>query len=252
MKISIITVCLNSELTIAKTINSILEQSHSDLELLVIDGLSTDNTIQVASSFKDQRVKVLSDKDNGIYNAMNKGLELATGDIILFLNSDDFLAERQVLSEVISLFDKTKADIIYGGIAYVGKNKKILYEWMPQKFKRKSYKNGFHTPHPAFYAKKKLYDKKGGFDENFKVAADFDLMLRFMEDAETKSVLSNKIMVHMSAVGFSSKLKNIAVGFFEIHQSLERHFMVHNKLTYSLQRYLPKLFKKLKLIKRGN
>lgn len=174
MKISIITVCYNSEKTIKDTIESVLKQTYKDFEYLIIDGKSNDNTINIINKYNDQRIKLISEKDNGIYDAMNKGIKLSSGDIIATLNSDDVLANENIFKTVIDNFDEN-VDIIYANIKYYNNDfTKVIRD-----FKSGQKQNDYFCPaHPSMYIKKEVFNKIGTYNLNYKIAADFDFMVR--------------------------------------------------------------------------
>jgi len=207
MKISIITVCFNSEKTIAQTIESVLSQNSVSLEYIIIDGLSTDNTLKIIESyqsrFNDKGIiyKWISEKDNGIYDAMNKGINMATGDIIGILNSDDRYTDGNVLHKVVDIFTNNEIDCCFGNILYIKGNKPYRY-WKAGK--PRTFKYGWMPPHPAFFVKKSIYEKYGLFRLDCGVNADYELMLRFLEKYNIRSTWINKIFVYMNAGGKSN------------------------------------------------
>lgn len=247
-KVTIITVCYNSEGTIADTINSVLSQSFENFEIIIIDGESTDSTLKILSHFDDERISILSETDDGIYDAMNKGLAMANGDIISILNSDDMFANDNVLSTVMNKFKTSNADIIYAGISYINQNKVLKADWLPSDFIRGSYKKGFHTPHPGFFVKRKIYAAYGNFDTSMKVAADFDLMLRFMENKNIRSERLDEIVVLMRTGGASTKWRNILIGLKDIRKSLVKSELKTNFFLYSFHRYLSKISRLRRLL----
>ena len=180
MKISVITVCFNSAATVGDTIKSFLAQQHKDAEMVVVDGASTDRTVQIVESFCDPRIRVLSEPDSGIYDAMNKGLQLVTGDAVGILNSDDTYHDPFALSRIASALEL--ADIVYGDLFCVRSHisKEVVRIWKPGKFTKHSYKLGWMPPHPTFYVRRKVVDRVGDFDCSYKIASDYDFMLRAM------------------------------------------------------------------------
>lgn len=206
MKISIITVCYNSEKTIERTIESVLSQKNVDLEYLVIDGKSKDKTVEIAESYRSRfeerkiRYVVQSEKDDGIYDAMNKGIRLSSGDIIGILNSDDWYAENDVLSTVADVFWKKQAETLYGNLLYVKNGKPYRY-WRSGKFH--TFKHGWMPPHPAFFVTSEAYKKYGLYRLDCGVNADYELMLRFLEKKKATTCWVDKTFVNMSAGGTS-------------------------------------------------
>ena len=180
MKISVITVCFNSEHTIGDTIRSFLSQEYRNSELLIIDGGSQDNTVALAHSFEDPRIRVISEPDNGIYDAMNKGLRLFEGDAVGTLNSDDTYHDSLSLSRVAATLQQ--ADIAYGDLVFVRDHtsKEVVRTWKAGQFSRHSFRLGWMPPHPTFYARRHVVERVGYFDCSYKIAADYDYMLRAM------------------------------------------------------------------------
>ena len=207
MKVSIITPTFNSEKTISDNINSILKQNHEDWEQIIIDNKSSDKTIQLINKFNNPKINIYSDSDLGIYDALNKGIEKASGEVISILHSDDFYYEDTVLFNIIDNFRKNRAKIIYGNLVYVGKNNndKVIRFWKSNKFKTGFFYNGWSPPHPSFFAKKEVYDKFGNYNINLGNASDIDLMFRFLEKNKLESLYLNKIFVVMRYGGASNK-----------------------------------------------
>lgn len=206
MKISIITVCYNSSKTIARTIESILIQKNVQLEYLIIDGASKDNTVAIVESYrekfesKDISFIVITEPDKGIYDAMNKGVKHATGEIIGILNSDDYYTSSDVLFSVSKGFDDNNIDSLYGNLLYVKNGKPYRY-W--KSGKPRSLKFGWMPPHPAFFVKKDIYHKYGLFRLDCGTAADYELMLRFLEKDRISTLWINKTFTNMEAGGAS-------------------------------------------------
>ena len=206
MKISIITVCYNSEKTISKTIESVLRQTNALFEYLIIDGASKDNTVQIAESYREQFVQkgiayhIQSESDKGIYDAMNKGIRSATGDIIGILNSDDRYATEDVLSTVIDAFERTQTETIYGNLLYI-KNEQPYRYWRSGKFH--TFKHGWMPPHPAFFVTKDAYLKYGLYRLDCGVNADYEFMLRLLEKENATTCWVDKTFVYMAAGGTS-------------------------------------------------
>lgn len=251
-RFSVIIVTLNAEHTISVALNSVLNQTLEDIEVIIVDGASTDRTLELIRHFNDPRVKIISEKDDGIYFAMNKGINFSRGEFIHFLNADDFFANDDVLLPVYNLFVETEACVIYSDIAFVDGTGKILARWRSSPFKRGEISNGFHVPHPGFFAKAALYDRLGGFDESMSIAADFDLMARFLEDDYTKVKYFQKTTVHMNPHGYSSRLSSIIIGFFEIRRTLKKLGAQTTSLRFILNRYRNKLFRKLMVLFKGS
>ncbi len=183
MKISIITTTYNSEATIRDTIESVLAQTWKDIEYIVIDGASRDSTAAIVQSYVEtfgDRLVFQSEPDQGIYDAMNKGLNLATGDVIGILNSDDFFSSPTILETVAEVMQNKEFDAVYGDVHYVSPNnlKRCVRYYSSKSFTPKRMRMGFMPAHPSFYCRKGIYRHYGGFDTTYKVAADFELLLR--------------------------------------------------------------------------
>jgi glycosyltransferase involved in cell wall biosynthesis len=204
MKISIITVCFNSIKSIKIVIQSVLSQVDIDLEYILVDGNSTDGTIDVIKGYAEkypQIIKWASEPDNGIYDAMNKGIVMATGGIIGILNSDDFYASNKILSLVDNIMTTNNTDSCYGNLMYIKNNKPYRY-W--RSGKQESFKFGWMPPHPAFFVKKGIYEKHGVFRLNCGVNGDYELMLRFLEKYNISTIWLDEVLVYMSAGGRSN------------------------------------------------
>lgn len=205
MKVSIITVCYNSESTVSRTIKSVLEQAYTNIEYIVIDGDSEDNTVAKVEQFESEISYFISEKDNGIYDAMNKGIRLATGDIIGILNSDDLFYDNNVLTNVVKAFEESNADCVYGNIVYFKKNiQDINRVWKTRAFYDGFFESGEMPPHPALFVKKRVYDEIGLFRTDFKVAADLEFMIRMLRKNKFTSYFVNQFFVRMRLGGAST------------------------------------------------
>jgi len=182
LKVSIITVCYNSAKTIKETIDSVVNQSYKDIEYIVIDGASKDGTIDIVSSYSDKVSKFISEPDNGIYNAMNKGIKIATGDIVGILNSDDFFNNNEVVQRIVDEFNNNNIDAIYGDIQFVKPDNldKVVRYYSSKNFNPQKFKYGFMPAHPSFYVKRVFFERIGYYKEDYKIAADYELLVRFL------------------------------------------------------------------------
>lgn len=211
MKISIVTVAFNAEKTIRDTINSVLSQKGVDLEYVIIDGKSTDQTVPIIQEFKNQIDQFVSEADQGIYDGMNKGVKLAKGDIIGILNSDDFYWDDKVLQKVTHLFEDETVDGVYADLVYVdaADTNKITRAWKSGDYKKGAFKKGWMPPHPTFFVRKQVYEKYGAYSLDLKSAADYEFMLRTIHKHEIKIAYLPEIIVKMRAGGVSNaSLKN--------------------------------------------
>jgi glycosyltransferase len=206
LKISIITVAQNAGDTIADTLNSIASQTWRDIEHIIIDGASGDNTLEVVSAYAHVS-KVLSEPDQGLYFAMNKGIALASGEIVGILNADDFYASNDVLEKVANLFERTQCDTAYGNLVYVSRDNlfDIRRYWRAGKFTLNSFYQGWSPPHPTFFVRRSAYLQYGCFDTRFKMAADYELMLRFLLKNKLSAAYLNELMVKMRTGGLSNR-----------------------------------------------
>ena len=226
MKVTIITVSYNSAKTIQDTIDSIKSQDYNDIEYIVIDGASNDKTLDILKKHKDVISKMISEPDNGIYDAMNKGLKMATGDIIGILNSDDFYLNNDCITKIVDCFSKENCDIVYTNINYVNQDdtSKIVRKWRCSEYKKGAFRNGWHPAHPGFFVRKRLYDEYGNFDTNLRIAADFDIMYRFIEIFKSKSKFLDYTSVGMRIGGESNQsLINIFKGNNDVIKSFSKY-----------------------------
>lgn len=207
MKVTIITPSFNSAETIQDTITSVAKQTYPHLEYIIVDGGSTDGTLNIIRNNADHISVWVSEPDKGIYDAMNKGIRMATGDIVAILNSDDFYVHANVISEVVNHFNKSGADSIYGNIQYVGRQHtdKIIRNWVSGPYQRRKFLLGWMPPHPAFFVKRKIYQACGHFDTRLKTSADYELMLRFLYKHKISSHYLPELLVHMRTGGASNQ-----------------------------------------------
>ena len=184
MKISIITVVYNNKDTIANAIDSVLSQTFKNIEYIIVDGKSTDGTLEIINQYGSNINKIVSEKDDGIYDAMNKGLKLATGDVIGILNSDDIYANNNILNEVIIHFSNDlDLDILYGDLVYVKNDNinKIVRTWTSKAYSSNFFENGGVPPHPSLFVSSRVYQKAGYFNLKYRLAADYEFMLRIFK-----------------------------------------------------------------------
>lgn len=219
-KVSIITATFNSAKTLQNTIESVMNQSYTSIEHLIIDGLSKDNTMQVVQAYP--HLSVYQEKDKGIYDAMNKGVTKASGQIVAILNSDDFYASNDVIKNVVDLFEKTNCDAVYGDLVYVDEENtnKVVRHWKAGNFRYGKFKWGWMPPHPTVFVKKEVYLKHGLFNLSLTSAADYELMLRFMYKHKINVQYLPQLLVKMRVGGKSNKsLKNRLIANAEDRQA---------------------------------
>lgn len=221
--VSIITVCYLSERTIEDTILSVISQDYPFIEYIIVDGNSIDNTVQIIEKYDKYISKKISEPDNGIYDAMNKGILLATGDIIGILNSDDIFYDTEVLADVISEFEKCpELDILYGDLNYVSKDNinKVVRNWVSKQYHDSFFEDGNVPPHPTLFLRSRVYKEVGLFDLKYKLAADYEFMLRIFKKYSFKSRYINRLIVKMRLGGVTNKkFINIFLGNKEILSS---------------------------------
>ena len=214
LKVSIITATYNSVNTFEMCANSVLNQTYSNIEYIIVDGQSNDGTIEIIKSiaFNHNNVNWISEKDNGIYDALNKGIELATGDIIGFVHSDDFLSNKTIISSIVEYFKIQNADGIYGDLHYVSKDNinKVVRNWISKPFKSNLLKRGWMPPHPTLYLKSEVFKVYGGFDLNFDISADYDFISRIFKQPHLNFYYLPITIVKMRIGGASNRnFKNI-------------------------------------------
>ncbi len=181
IKVSIVTVTYNSASTIRRAIESVLAQDYKSIEYIIIDGNSTDSTLDIIREFEGQIARVVSEPDKGIYDAMNKGIALATGDIVGILNSDDYFSHASVVSTIVNQFDET-VDAVYGDVQFVSASTgKVVRYFSSKKFRPSRLKMGLSPAHPSFYVKREYYERYGNYNTDYRIAADFDLFARFFQ-----------------------------------------------------------------------
>lgn len=223
-KISIITVTYNSAKTLEQTIHSVLLQDHPDIEYIIVDGASTDGTLEIIRKYRHKIDHFISEKDDGLYYAINKGIALATGDIIGILHADDFYIDDHVLSKVNTVFSKTGADAVYADLYYVDSNNtdKIIRKWKSGSYTDGKFLWGWMPPHPAFFVKKEVYQKYGMFNTSLRSAADYELMLRFIHKNKIKLAYLPEFIVKMRTGGQSNaSMKNRAKANMEDRKAWE-------------------------------
>ena len=206
MKVTIITVTLNSARFLEESIRSVIEQDFSDIEHIVIDGGSTDGTLTIIEKYRSHIAKYVSEKDNGMYDAINKGMKIAGGDIIGILNSDDILASPDVITTIVAGFDEPEVDAVYGDLVYVDplNISKIKREWKGLEFKRSRFKYGWMPAHPTFYFRKNLLEKFGYYETHYFTASDYEFMARYLFYFRVKAEYIPKLIVKMRTGGMSN------------------------------------------------
>jgi glycosyltransferase involved in cell wall biosynthesis len=206
-KISIITVSLNCADTISDAINSVLAQSYPIIEYIIIDGASSDGTKEIIESYGNRILKVVSEPDRGLYDAINKGIRLSTGDVIGIVHSDDFLHDNRVIEKIAEAFLESDIQAVIGDIQFVDpvKTTRVVRYYSSKKFTPRKFKFGFMPAHPGFYARRELFEKYGYYKTDYKIAADFELLLRFILKQKIKYTYLEMPIVSMRTGGLSNK-----------------------------------------------
>ena len=217
MKISIITVAYNSALTIRKTIESVMTQDYPNIEYIIVDGKSSDGTLNIAIEYVEKfngRLKIISEKDNGLYDAMNKGIQISTGDVIGILNSDDFFTTKNSISRIAQAFEEN-IDGVYGDVNIINNkgDNRVIRTISCKRFNKKQIRYGIIPPHPSFYVRRTCYERYGIYKTNYKISSDFDLMVRIILSGARLKRLDFCIVTMrnggISTKGFRSRLTSI-------------------------------------------
>lgn len=241
MKISIITATLNSSKTIEDCIASINKQSYKNIEHIIIDGSSKDNTLKIINSIPNRIYKIISEPDKGIYDAMNKGIRLATGDVIGILNSDDFFTSDNVIENIITAFKTKDVDGVYGDICFVkpeNLNKVVRY-YSAKWFNPSLFRFGFMPPHPSFYVRSQYYKEFGLYKTDYKIAADYELLIRYLKAHQLKTRYLNFCVVTMRTGGDSTRnLKSNWILNKEIVRGCHENGMYTNMMILSLKYFV--------------
>lgn len=226
MKISVITAVFNARETVADAIESVLSQVHSDIELIVIDGASVDGTKAILETFRQGMDVFISEPDNGIYDALNKGIAHATGDVVGFLHADDLYADEHVLAGIAAAFADPAVDAVYGDLVYVSKSDpgRVIRYWQAGGVSRRKLQYGWMPPHPTFYVRRSVYERMGAFDTSFHIASDYDCMLRFLGQGQLRCMYLPKVLVKMRVGGKSNRsLSNILRKSLEDYRALKKN-----------------------------
>ena len=246
MKVSIVTATYNSAETVRDTIESVLRQTFTDYEYIIKDGGSKDDTLTICREYEQKfggKMKIVSSKDKGIYDAMNQGFQAATGDVLMLINSDDLFARADAVEMVVQSFlEHPEVDGVYADLYYVSQNNinNIVRVWKTGQ--QRPMRHGWLPAHPTFYVRREVYEKYGYFNLNYPLAADFELMLRFVEKHHIKLHYLQEHLVRMRLGGATSKnLKNIYKQDVETIKAFKENELPGGNITYLLWRYMPKV-----------
>jgi glycosyltransferase involved in cell wall biosynthesis len=206
MKVSIITVARNSASTIADTIDSVINQSHEQIEYIVVDGASNDGTQEIVKRYRAHIAGFVSEPDRGIYDAMNKGIAMASGDVIGILNSDDVYADYRVISDLAGRLEATGAECVYGDLVYTDRETptRVLRRWKAGDYRPGAFEWGWMPPHPTFFVRRTVYERLGGFLIQLRTAADYELMLRFIHRHGISTTYLPRVVTRMRVGGVSN------------------------------------------------
>lgn len=243
-KISIITPTFNSANNIRNLLKSVSCQRYSNFEHIIIDGGSTDGTVDIIRKWKSHKITLHSSIDDGIYDAMNKGLSLANGKFVGFLNSDDLFSSEYSLCSIADYLNKSKADLCYGDLFYISdKDKsKIIRRWKAGKFRLEEFRSGWLAPHPTFYVKHSLIQKYGKFDLSYRLASDVDFIMRYLQIKKIKYVYIPYVLVFMKNGGVSNKnYRNRVIQNLEIYKIFKKNNIEVNFLYYLINKFISRI-----------
>jgi len=232
MKITIITVTYNSARTLTRAIRSVCRQDYKDIDYIIVDGESADSTLNIVKEFAAQHknIRYVSEPDKGIYDAINKGISLAKGEVIGLLNSDDELANNHVISEIVHKMETEQADIIYGDLVYCKYDMiehnppRVIRYWKSNDFKEEDIRKGWMPPHPTMYCRKKVFERVGLYRDDFRISADYEFVLRAFADSSLKKVYLPKVIVKMETGGISNRdCRSVWIKMKEDKRAMKMH-----------------------------
>ena len=239
-----ITVCYNSAKTIIDTLDAVARQTHLDIEHLVIDGASEDGTTEIVRSHANPKIRLISESDKGIYDAMNKGLAEATGEVVGFLNSDDFYANAAVLAKIASAFQNPAVDACYADLVYVTQdNSRVVRYWKSKPFTKGDFAKGWCPAHPTFYVRKSVIECQGLFDQSYKLAADVEFMMRYLERGQVRVAYIPHVFVRMRLGGATNQSwKNIMMQNKEIFAALWKNGVPFSRMWFVANKVVSRLW----------
>lgn len=251
-KLSLITAAYNSGNTISDTIQSIRQQTIKNVEYVIVDGASKDNTLALIEKNSDVITDHISEPDRGIYDAYNKGLSMVSGEIIGFLNSDDFYSRNDVLEMVLEAFDDPSIEAVYADLVYVDQHdtSKVLRHWKSKDYEQGDFARAFVPAHPTLFLRRSVYERCGNFDLDFKLAADYEFMLRIFHSGGVKAKYIPEIIVKMRAGGATGEsISAIKKQNVEIKLALEKYEVRYNKLAFITSKLFNRLGQRLRASK---
>jgi glycosyltransferase len=247
LKVSIITATYNSKSMIKSSMDSVISQDYPNVEYVIVDGKSNDNSLDIIEGYIKMNfpIKLISEKDEGVYDAFNKGIMLTTGDIIGFVHADDFLNSNTILSEIVSIFENNDVDGVYGDLQYVkvSDTNNVVRNWKSRPFYPEMIKNAWMPPHPTLFLRKEVYEKHGHFDTSYKISADYEFILRIFKDQFLNFEYLPKVITTMRLGGISNgSLRNIALKVKEDYRAMRKHkvgniFTLARKTLSKLDQY---------------
>ena len=238
--VTIITIVFNSVKTIRHAIQSVAYQDYKNIEHIVIDNCSNDGTLEAINEQKDDISLIVSESDEGIYYALNKGIELANGEIVGFLNSDDVLKNRHTITTIVNNLTISNNEAIYGDLQYFAKQRpnRTTRRWKSGEYSNHKFRQGWMPPHPTFYTYKKIYIKYGFFDISYKISSDYDMMLRLLYEKKIKAKYIPEVLVKMQRGGVSNQ------NFQSILLKTKEDFLIMKKYDFSLLTLINKTIRK--------
>ena len=242
IKISVVTAVFNGERTIAQAVESVLSQNYPAIESVVIDGASRDATLSILEPYRPRLGKLISEPDEGIYDALNKGIRHATGDVVGFLHADDLFEDEGVLAKVAAAFEDPNIDAVYGDLVYVRHDNvgQIIRYWKSGSYDQAALARGWMPPHPTFYVRRTVYERLGGFDPRYQIAADYDTVLRFLAVNKIRAAYIPEVLVRMRTGGISNRsLRTI------LRKSREDYEVIRRNRLGGIATILQKNFSKL-------
>jgi len=235
-KISLITVSFNAQSSISRCIESVIGQTFKNFEYIIIDGASTDNTLDIIRAYTDNIAVLVSEPDKGIYDAINKGIRMATGDIVGVLHADDFFADSNALASIAEAFTQTNAQALYADLDYINPQEEIIRKWRSGKYNTGKFNWGWMPPHPTFYCNRNLFNEHGFYSLEYGTAADYELMLRFIHQNKINPFYLKKVIVKMKVGGASNKNFTSRVkGLFFDFKAMRRNGVLLPILTIVLK-----------------